>query len=148
MPIRKILVAVDGSNPSLKASTNAIDLAKRLESELIVLHVIDPRYNELEIAISPRPGRFKEIAMKAMEEGEHIVDAVRKKATEKNVKTKTDVINGVTSVVKEIIEYAEDKQVEMIVIGSRGMTGFKKLLLGSVASGVVTYSNCPVLVVK
>lgn len=148
MPIRKILVAVDGSNPSLKASTNAIDLAKRLESELIVLHVIDPRYNELEIAISPRPGRFKEIAMKAMEEGEHIVDEVRKKATEKNVKTKTDVINGVTSVVKEIIEYAEDKQVEMIVIVSRGMTGFKKLLLGSVASGVVTYSNCPVLVVK
>jgi len=148
LPIRKILVAVDGSNPSLKASTNAIDLAKRLESELIVLHVIDPRYNELEIAISPRPGRFKEIAMKAMEEGEHIVDEVRKKATEKNVKTKTDVINGVTSVVKEIIEYAEDKQVEMIVIVSRGMTGFKKLLLGSVASGVVTYSNCPVLVVK
>ncbi len=148
MPIRKILVAVDGSNPSFNASTHAIDFAKRLESELIVLYVIDPRYNELEIAISPRPGRFKEIAMKAMEKGEHIVDAVGKKATEKNVKTKTDVINGVTSVVKEIIEYAEDKQVDMIVIGSRGMTGFKKLLLGSVASGVVTYSNCPVLVVK
>jgi nucleotide-binding universal stress UspA family protein len=36
----------------------------------------------------------------------------------------------------------------MIVIGSRGKTGFKKLLLGSVASGVVTYSHCPVLVVK
>jgi nucleotide-binding universal stress UspA family protein len=36
----------------------------------------------------------------------------------------------------------------MIVIGSRGMTGFKKLLLGSVAGAVVTYSHCPVLVVK
>jgi nucleotide-binding universal stress UspA family protein len=36
----------------------------------------------------------------------------------------------------------------MIVIGSRGMTGFKKLWLGSVAGGVVTYSHCPVLVVK
>jgi nucleotide-binding universal stress UspA family protein len=36
----------------------------------------------------------------------------------------------------------------LIVVGSRGMTGFKKLLLGSVANGVVTYSRCPVLVVK
>lgn len=58
---QKILVAVDGSNPSFNASTFAIDLAKRFDAELIVLHVIDPRYKELEIAISPRPGRFKEI---------------------------------------------------------------------------------------
>ncbi|TLX87413.1 MAG: universal stress protein, partial [Thaumarchaeota archaeon] len=39
-------------------------------------------------------------------------------------------------------------KVDMIVIGSRGMTGLKKLLLGSVANGVITYSHCPVLVVK
>ena len=148
MPIRKILVAVDGSKPAADATDKAIDFAKIFEAELIALHVIDPRYKELESAISPRPGRFKEITMKEMEKGEHIVDAVRKKAIEKSVKTNTEVVSGITSVVKEIIEYAEEKQVDMIVIGSRGMTGFKKLLLGSVASGVVTYSNCPVLVVK
>jgi len=146
--IRRILVAVDGSNPSLSASTFAIDLAKRFDAELIVLHVIDPRYRELEIAISPRPGRFKEIEKKAMEDAEKILDIVRLNATEKNVNVKMDAISGCTSVVKDIVRYAKANNADMIVIGNRGMNGFKKLLVGSVASGVVTYSDCPVLVVK
>ncbi len=73
---------------------------------------------------------------------------MKQKATEKKVSVKTDVLIKYTSVVKEIVEYAEKMKIDMIVIGSRGVTGFKKLLLGSVASGVVTYSHCPVLVVK
>jgi nucleotide-binding universal stress UspA family protein len=83
-----------------------------------------------------------------MEKGEQIVDTVKQKAREKKVSVKTYVIIGITSVVKEIVQYAHKKKIDMIVIGSRGMTGFKKLLLGSVASGIVTYSHCPVLVIK
>jgi len=45
-------------------------------------------------------------------------------------------------------EYAEEKQIDLIVMGTRGRTGFKKLLLGSTASSVVTYSHCTVMVVK
>lgn len=148
MHIRRILVAVDGSNPSLNASTFAIDIAKRYDAELIVLHVIDPRYRELEIAISPRPGRFKEIEKKVMEDAQKILDIVRQKATEKNVNVKMDAISSFTSVMKDIVHYAKVNNADIIVIGNRGMTGFKKLLVGSVASGVVTYSDCPVLVVK
>jgi nucleotide-binding universal stress UspA family protein len=146
--IRRILVAVDGSNPSLNASTFAIDIAKRYDAELIVLHVIDPRYRELEIAISPRPGRFKEIEKKVMEDAQKILDPVRQKATEKNVNVKMDAISSFTSVMKDIVHYVKVNNADIIVIGNRGMTGFKKLLVGSVASGVVTYSDCPVLVVK
>jgi Universal stress protein family len=47
-----------------------------------------------------------------------------------------------------IVDYAEDKGIDLIVIGTRGKSGFKKMLLGSVASKVVTYAHCPVLVVK
>lgn len=148
MHIRRILVAVDGSNPSLNASTFAIDIAKRYDAELIVLHVIDPRYRELEIAISPRPGRFKEIEKKVMEDAQKILDTVRQKATEKNVNVKMDAISSFTSVMKDIVHYAKVNNADIIVIGNRGMAGFKKLLVGSVASGVVTYSDCPVLVVK
>jgi nucleotide-binding universal stress UspA family protein len=146
--IKRILTAIDGSNPSLKASIFAIDMAERFDAELIVLHVIDPRYKELEIAISPRPGKFKEIAERVMEEGEKIVETVRQKAIEKNVNVKTDIISNFTSVTKDILQYARVNKVDIIVVGSRGMTGFKKLLLGSVATGVVTYSDCPVVVVK
>ena len=73
---------------------------------------------------------------------------MKKQATEKNVSVKTDVIVGVASVVEEIVEYAENNKVDIIIIGSRGMSGLKKMLLGSIATGVVTYSHCPVLIVK
>ncbi|RPI81372.1 MAG: universal stress protein, partial [Nitrosopumilales archaeon] len=79
---------------------------------------------------------------------ERHVDKVKQKASEKNVKVKTDVVIGISSVVKEIIEYAEKNKVDMIVMGSRGLSGIKKMLLGSVASGVLIYSHCPVLVTK
>ena len=147
MPIRKILVAVDGSDPSFNASTYAIDFAKRNEAELIVLCIVSHvPYSQFDYANNDRTKKIETIEK---EKAEHeIIDKVKQKATEQKVSVNTDVIIGITSVVKEIVEYAENKKVDMIVIGSRGMTGFKKLLLGSVASGVVTYSHCPVLVVK
>jgi nucleotide-binding universal stress UspA family protein len=46
------------------------------------------------------------------------------------------------------VDYAEKEHIDLIVIGTRGRTGITRMLLGSVASGVVTYAHCPVLVVK
>jgi nucleotide-binding universal stress UspA family protein len=148
LSVRKILIAVDGSNHSFNASTYAIDWAKRNDAELIAIHVIYPTYSPFQAALSPRPERILEITKKEREEGQRYVDKVNQQATEKKVSIKTDVIIGVGSVVKEIVEYAENNKVDIIIIGSRGRTGFKKMLLGSVATGVVTYSHCPVLVVK
>lgn len=151
MTIQRILVAVDGSKPSIDAGTQAIDIAKRFDAELIALYVVSPdvRYNYLEDVITPRlPKALKDVVMIAMQRGEKHVDKVKQKASEKNVKVKTDVVIGISSVVKEIIEYAEKNRIDMIIIGSRGLSGIKKMLLGSVASGVVTYAHCPVLVTK
>jgi len=151
LTIQRILVAVDGSKPSIDAGTQAIDIAKRFDAELIALYVVSPdvRYNYLEDVITPRlPKALKDVVMIAMQRGEKHVDKVKQKASEKNVKVKTDVVIGISSVVKEIIEYAEKNRIDMIIIGSRGLSGIKKMLLGSVASGVVTYAYCPVLVTK
>lgn len=151
MAIRTILVAVDGSKPSIDASVQAIDIAKRLDAELIALYVVSPdiRYNYLEDVITPRlPRALKDVMMIAMQKGEKHVDKVKQNASEKNVKVKTDVVIGISSIVKEIVDYAEKNRIDMIVIGSRGLSGIKKMLLGSVANGVVTYSHCPVLVSK
>ena len=52
------------------------------------------------------------------------------------------------SVAGTIVEFAENQNMDLIVVGSRGRSGFTKLLLGSVASRIVTYALCPVLVVK
>ena len=151
MAIQRILVAVDGSKPSMDASIQAIDIAKRYDAELIALHVVSPgiRYNYLEDVITPRlPRALKDVMMIEMQKGERHVNKVKQNASEKNVKVKTDVVIGISSVVKEIIEYAEKNRVDMIVIGSRGLSGIKKMLLGSVASEVLKYAHCPVLVTK
>ena len=148
MLIRKILVAIDGSKPSMDASIQAIDLAKKFEAELIAIHVIDPRYSHLETALSPRPGKLKEAVMFAIEKGKQNLEKVKQNATEKNVRVNTDIIVGKTSVANEIVEYAEKEKINIIIIGSRGISVFKRMLLGSVASGVVTYAHCPVFVVK
>ena len=151
MPIRRILVPVDGSKPSIDASVQAIDIAKHLDAELIALYIVSPdiRYDYMEDIITPRlPRALKDVMMIAMQKGERHVKKVQQRASQKKVKVKTDVVIGVSSVVKEIVGYAEKNKIDMIVIGSRGLSGIKKMLLGSVASGVVTYSHCPVLVAK
>jgi nucleotide-binding universal stress UspA family protein len=152
MNIRRILVAVDGSKPAMYATDKAIDLAKLYSAELFALYVIssDIRYHYSWNTLSPGlyPGVFDEVPEIAKETGLKHLDKVKQKAAEKNLKVKTDILVGLTSTVKEIVECAEKNKMDLIVIGNRGLTGFKKMLLGSVASGVVTYAHCPVLVVK
>jgi nucleotide-binding universal stress UspA family protein len=149
--IKKILVAVDGSKPSLNAGNEAIDVAKKYQAELIALYVIpsDIRYDQVDGVDTPGiPRPVKGIVMTAMQGGQKYVDEVKLKATESNVSVGTDVVISTDSVVKTIVEYAEEKNIDLIVIGSKGMSGLKRMLLGSIASGVVTYAECPVLVVK
>jgi nucleotide-binding universal stress UspA family protein len=75
-----------------------------------------------------------------------IEDMVKKENP--NIKLSTKVILTGIAVYGEIIQYAETENIDLIVIGTRGKSGIKKLLLGSTASAVVTYANCPVLVTK
>jgi nucleotide-binding universal stress UspA family protein len=75
-------------------------------------------------------------------------EPIQTKAKENNVKLKSEIVESIMSEVGAIVTYAEHENVDLIVIGSRGRTGFKKMLLGSTASGVVTYATCPVMVVK
>ena len=65
----------------------------------------------------------------------------------KIIKFKSQVIVA-SSIVPAIINFSEKEKIDLIVMGTRGRSGLKKLLLGSVASGVITHSHCPVLVIK
>jgi nucleotide-binding universal stress UspA family protein len=65
-----------------------------------------------------------------------------------NIELKTELINGHRPVDYVILEYAEEKNIDLIVVGTRGRSGFKRLLLGSIASSVVSYALCPVMIVK
>ncbi|MGA7007655.1 MAG: universal stress protein [Nitrososphaeraceae archaeon] len=134
--ISKILVAVDGSETSSKAAKNAIDLAERYRADLIALYIVPPNI------------KSSEIFDLAKENGQKIVDEVKHEASAKKLIVQTEVLLDIGSVTKGIVEYAEKNNVNLIVLGTRGISGIKRMLLGSTASGVVTYSHCPVIVVK
>lgn len=65
-----------------------------------------------------------------------------------NIELKTELINSHRPVDYVILEYAEEKNIDLIAVGTRGRSGFKRLLLGSIASSVVSHAHCPVMVVK
>jgi nucleotide-binding universal stress UspA family protein len=64
------------------------------------------------------------------------------------VELKTETFPYVTSVIGAIIDYAANKDIDLIVIGTRGRTGLKRLLMGSVANAVVQHAHCSVLLVR
>jgi len=149
----KILVTVDGSNESMDAADYAIAMAKKEDNntQLIALHVL---FSQLGYAYSTNlfglvtPSSINELLKDAKHEAQQWFDKIKEKMYENDIQLKTEVVVSSTSVVAAIVDYAEHENVDLIVIGSRGRSGFKKLLLGSTASGVVTYATCPVLVVK
>jgi nucleotide-binding universal stress UspA family protein len=147
----KILVAIDGSEISMKAAVYAIDIVKKNKSQLIALTVLDistPRRISSSFITAPTYG-LKELEEKRKEAQQWLDKFEKLAAKENNVKLKSEIIEDpISRVGSAIVDYAERENVDLIVIGSRGRTGFKKMLLGSVASDVVTYAHCPVLVVK
>jgi nucleotide-binding universal stress UspA family protein len=70
-------------------------------------------------------------------------------ASEKNIAlTKAEIVGTSSSAVAAIVDYSEKNNIDMVVIGTKGHSRIRKLLLGSIASGVVSHAHCPVLVVK
>jgi nucleotide-binding universal stress UspA family protein len=61
---------------------------------------------------------------------------------------KTEIFIDVKSIIQSIVEYASRKDIDLIVIGTKGRSGLKKFLMGSVANGIVEHAHCPVLVVR
>jgi nucleotide-binding universal stress UspA family protein len=124
---------------------------------LIALHVV---FSRVGYAYSPEgvfgmdglttPNAMKEILENAKKEAQQWFDNIKEKINmdNNNIQLQPEVVVTATSIVSAIVEYAKNKDVDLIVIGTRGRSGFKKLLLGSVASGVVTNAACPVMVVK
>jgi nucleotide-binding universal stress UspA family protein len=72
---------------------------------------------------------------------------IEEAAKKKGIRLKSEILDG-DSKVDIIIDYANEKSVDLIVMGSRGITGFKRLLLGSVANAVVSNAPCPVMIVR
>jgi|SRR6266702_2239491 len=154
---KKILVAVDGSESSNRAARVALGLAERLKAELIVLHAISPptsyyRSNfPVPVGMAPPPPSQKEIDAYyayARRVALGIIGETVSEAKKLGINIKTELPEGASSVVETIINHAAKEEVDLIIVGTRGLGGFKRMLIGSVSSGVISHANCPVLVVR
>jgi nucleotide-binding universal stress UspA family protein len=146
----KIVVGVDGSEESMKAAEYAISIAKLYNAELNAITVLtsDIGYIYSSPGVESPPLTVKEIVLLAGDEAKKWFDEIKEKANKKGIQLKTESIVAKKSLLNTILEYVEEHNFNLVVVGTRGRSGIKKMLLGSIASGLVTYSPCPVLVIK
>ena len=142
--LHRLTVAIDGSPNAATALDFAIDLALKYSGELVIVAVapIVPVYISTTEPYVPAGVPPSEIG-----QYREIVEAAVKKAEAAGLRSVTGVsYEGV--VVDEILTHLEQHPTDLFVIGSRGLSTAKRLLLGSVSSAVVNHAPCPVLVVR
>ena len=152
---KNVLAPIDGSKNSKRAIRIAAAIAKKYGTRLFVIHVVHtPVYlymgrmgeaGGMGEMPSPLVGEYTEFEAR---EARKIVNVGVLLAKNHGVKATGRVIWHDTSIVEAITNFAAEKKVDLIVIGTRGLSGFKELLLGSVTSGVVSHAHCEVLVVR
>ena len=143
--MKKALVAVDGSEYSKYAVEYTADLLNKEGWEVIVLHVI-PTLEEFGIESVAPPSLVEALLNELRENAKKIVEDAAKVFREKGFKVETLIKEG--HVGKTIVETAEEIDADLIAMGTRGLSGIKALILGSVARYVTNHAHCPVLVVR
>lgn len=148
--ISKIMVGIDGSEESVNAADYAIVIAKRHNAELIAVNVLtsDIGYAYSSPGVESPPLTIREIILLAEDEVKKWLDDIKEKADKSGIQFRSEIIMAKRSATSTMLDYAEEQNINLIVVGTRGRSRIKKMLLGSIASGLVTYASCPVLVVK
>lgn len=154
-PFSRVLVAIDGSISSMHIIDYAISIAMKNNSRLVILYVIDVyKYPYLPSSIILAPTFGSDKYLEERNEAEEQMNKIKEKykqKTKNNIDSKelkTEIVEGAKSASTTIMEYAESENIDLIIIGSRGRTSFKKLLLGSVSSDIIKNAHCAVLVIR
>lgn len=138
--ISKILCPVDLSDASRRAFEQAAHLAQKCDAELIVLHVME------EAPLFTTYGGVPDVGMQGETERMARTDLESLAATAPSgTKVRTDSFHGQSS--KAILQYAEENNVDLIVMGTHGRSGLERVVFGSVTERVLRRSHCPVMVV-
>lgn len=134
----RILVAVDGSPKSEQTIAIALDMAQRYTSSVTVAHVREyERYEGSDVDMGPPIS------------GEQLIEEVTARFRDAGLEVHGElrrVSSGDTP--QQIVEIAKQAEADLIILGSRGMSEWRSLLLGGVATKVVSHASCPVLLVR
>ena len=137
--IKKILVPLDGSKNSMRGLDEAIYLARQCHATITGLYVIPlskPKTNS----------QISYIEKNLLENASKFMSKAKNRSAQNGIDFSDDVIYGDEGV--KIVNYADTKKFDIIVIGSRGMSSIKETFLGSTSNYVLHKSKAPVLIVK
>ena len=141
----KILLAVDGSKPSLDAVDCVIDHAdwyrEKPEVELVTVHLPVPKLPRMGMAVGKA-----HIQKDYREEGEKQLAAAKKKLAAAGIRFQENILVG--DIAECVVKHAKSSRCDLICIGTRGMSGLGKMIVGSTATKVMQISDLPVLLVK
>jgi len=142
--ISNIMVCIDGSEISLKAAKRALGLAKNHISEFTAIYV-----SAIADSISRAPQYARDELDKYLtEQMNNWLKDIILQAKQCGISFKIEVKLTNTSIVEEILKSAEAKNIDLIVIGRTGKSKLDRILIGSVAQGVISNSKCSILIVK
>lgn len=139
----RILLPTDGSDPTESAVTMALGLAETHDATLHVLFVVDPPASVT--GVGEGFSGLDNLLDALEEEGHSTTDEIATQASERDIETTAAVRRGNPH--DDILSYADEADVDVIVMGTHGRTGVKRALLGSVTEDVVRHSAIPVLTV-
>lgn len=140
--MKKILVSLDGSESSMKALEKAAEIASKFSSTLILLHVVSNVSDSAYLALN----EYKQAIEKAYEEtGKEILEDASESVS-KDIEVKTLLKHGDPG--KVIIDSGKQEDVDLIVMGNRGLTPVSRVMLGSVSNKVLNNTKHSVLIVK
>ncbi|KKC45532.1 universal stress protein [Acinetobacter oleivorans] len=145
MLYQHILVPIDGSETSLIAMKEAIKLGKALNSKITVVQVmaLDPFIADAYV----KTGQTNDLIERTRTYLLDILEHAKQEFADEGITVETKLLEGFV-VHEEIIQAAQDLNADLIVMGSHGRTGVRKLVLGSVAQKVLGESHIPVLIVR
>lgn len=137
----KVVVAVDGSEVSMRAAGHAVRIARQDGAELVALHIVPAPQFELKGELADNYANARKNAKRWLKDVEDM-------GATNGIGLKTEILVGAYSVADALLGYAETVKADLIVTGTRGTTPSRRILLGSVASALVEYASCAVLVVR
>ncbi len=145
-----ILVCVDNSKQSQKALSRAISVAEKFDSKLSILMVVEESkvnfWDDTEFKVgAERPQIHLKKESKIYQQAEKILNDLTKRVPSQ-INCVTEILTGDPA--KVIVNYSKKKKLDVIIMGSRGLGGFSKLLLGSVSNKVVDHVSSSVLVIR
>ncbi|MBM4240215.1 MAG: universal stress protein [Euryarchaeota archaeon] len=139
LDVKKIILATDGSEPSIKGTEFAVALAKLLKADLTAIYVDEQFALLLE-------EKYEEDLYEGVKHSAAGLQVAQWYGEKNGIEVKTIVKQG--SAPKKIISTAKEENADLIVIGTTGRTGLKRIAIGSVAEMVMKASHVPVIVVR